>query len=285
MRSVRCSLGLGIDHWTVEPRRTRVTIWAVRKSDWPTVLAGLVSGLGGQGLRLRLRSPSMRRQRDVPLDASLSAAKLPQPTSVSVFRPIRDRSTGLASDDAAVSRIQIWDESPRRTLRTAEKSGVVHEVPDDGKVETILIRRWDGVALPKPIALAEPDASEIDFEVDAVYLWVDDSDPQWRARREEVRQRLGLGSSQDPVAAHRFRDRGELRASFRSLEMYAPWIRRIFLVTDQQCPKWLDQAAPPLGSRSSITGTSQTLRLCRHTTRMLLVPSCTGFLDWLRGTF
>lgn len=230
--------GLGVDHWTVEPRRTRLTIWAARSTDWPTVLAGLVADLGGQGYRLQLQYAT--KQRDVSLEAGLSPAKLPVPSGLTVYRPIRDLSTGLVSTDAAACRIQLWTPTARRTLQTSEKAGIVHEIPDDGRVETVPVRRWDGTVLPKPVSMAEPDASEIDFEVDAVYLWVDDSDPAWRARREQVRQRLGLGSSPDVVAAHRFRDRGELRASFRSLEMYAPWIRHVYLVTDQQHPDWLD---------------------------------------------
>ena len=231
--------GLGIDHWTVEPRHTRLTIWAVRSSDWSAVLAGLAARLGGLGFRVQLQYPAGARE--VALEAGLSPEKLPTPTGVTVCRPVLDLSTGLVSTDAAACRIQLWAETPRRTLQTSEKVGVVHEIPDDGRVETVPVPRWDGVALPKPVSMAEPDASEIDFEVDAVYLWVDDSDPVWRSRREEVRQRLGLGASPDVVAAHRFRDRGELRASFRSLEMYAPWIRHIYLVTDQQHPSWLDR--------------------------------------------
>ncbi|MGH3703855.1 MAG: stealth conserved region 3 domain-containing protein, partial [Agromyces sp.] len=103
--------------------------------------------------------------------------------------------------------------------------------------------RRDGVP-DRRLAGSEHDAFAIDFPVDAVYLWVDDADPRWREKREAVRLSLGMepspASTDDTVAAHRFRDRGELRASLRSLEMYAPWIRNIYLVTDEQQPDWLD---------------------------------------------
>lgn len=49
------------------------------------------------------------------------------------------------------------------------------------------------------------------------------------------------GETKATLAAHHFRDRGELRASMRSLEMHAPWIRHIYLVTDGQCPPRLDR--------------------------------------------
>jgi hypothetical protein len=233
--------GLGIDRWTVEPRRTRVTIWAVRASDWPRVLGALVARLGGRGYQLTLKSPES--QKVVALRDGLSTAKLPLPSTVTVSRLIHDLSSGLVSQDAAACDIQLWEEGPERTLQSLDRTGVVQKVSDEGRVETVPVPRWDGTLLPKPVAAAERDASEIDFDVDAVYLWVDDSDPGWRARREEVRRRLGLGAPTDALAAHRFRDRGELRASFRSLEMYAPWIRNIYLVTDQQSPGWLDRTS------------------------------------------
>lgn len=42
------------------------------------------------------------------------------------------------------------------------------------------------------------------------------------------------------MSHNRFRDSEELRYSLRSLEKYAPWIRKIFLVTDNQVPYWLN---------------------------------------------
>jgi UDP-N-acetylglucosamine-lysosomal-enzyme len=41
------------------------------------------------------------------------------------------------------------------------------------------------------------------------------------------------------MSENRFRDSNELRFSLRSLERFAPWVRRVFLVTDNQIPKWL----------------------------------------------
>lgn len=85
---------------------------------------------------------------------------------------------------------------------------------------------------------------DIDFPIDAVYTWVDGSDPVWAAARE----RAAGGSADDEKAAQtaaaRYRDREELRYSLRSLEQYAPWIRSVFLVTAGQVPKWLKTDNP-----------------------------------------
>ncbi|MDJ0379826.1 stealth conserved region 3 domain-containing protein, partial [Streptomyces sp. G-G2] len=47
-------------------------------------------------------------------------------------------------------------------------------------------------------------------------------------------------------ADHRYRDRGELRYCLRSIAAHAPWIRRIFLVTDDQVPAWMATDHPQL---------------------------------------
>ncbi len=53
-----------------------------------------------------------------------------------------------------------------------------------------------------------------------------------------------IGNSTDDVddrnSNNRYRDSGELRYSLRSLVKYAPWIRRIYIVTDNQIPYWLN---------------------------------------------
>ena len=45
-------------------------------------------------------------------------------------------------------------------------------------------------------------------------------------------------------SANRFASRDELRYSLRSLQAYAPWVRHVWLVTDQQRPRWLADDTP-----------------------------------------
>ncbi|EQC39180.1 hypothetical protein SDRG_03386 [Saprolegnia diclina VS20] len=82
--------------------------------------------------------------------------------------------------------------------------------------------------------------------IDAVYTWVNGSDPTWQQSKSHWLQRWsGRNATKDSASAeNRFRDNDELRYSIRSLETYAPWIRRIFLVTDGQVPTWLDLSHP-----------------------------------------
>ena len=82
------------------------------------------------------------------------------------------------------------------------------------------------------------------LEIDFVYLWVDGSDPVWRAKRDSF---LGISHVDTSVNCEgRYIDNDELKYSLRSLEKYAPWIRNIFIVTDNQVPKWLDTSNPKI---------------------------------------
>lgn len=77
-----------------------------------------------------------------------------------------------------------------------------------------------------------------------VYLWVNGNDPQWQAKRNAV---IGNVEAASPVNCKgRYADNDELKYSLRSLEQYAPWIRKIFIVTDNQTPAWLNTDDPKI---------------------------------------
>ncbi|MFI6448468.1 Stealth CR1 domain-containing protein [Kitasatospora sp. NPDC050543] len=101
---------------------------------------------------------------------------------------------------------------------------------------------------PVPAAFTRQLIDDVDFPIDAVYTWVDDTDPRWRERRARRAAHAGAGAAGPGhgTEEQRFRNRDELRYSLRSLAMYAPWIRHVFLVTDDQVPAWLDTAHPGL---------------------------------------
>jgi hypothetical protein len=84
---------------------------------------------------------------------------------------------------------------------------------------------------------------DVDFPVDAVYMWVDGSDPVWAARRAEYSGGDAAGHAH-LAGASRYTDRDELKYSLRSLHAFAPYIRNVFIVTAGQTPAWLDADAP-----------------------------------------
>lgn len=74
------------------------------------------------------------------------------------------------------------------------------------------------------------------MDIDLVYTWVNGNDPQWVAKRDAC---IGKPTGKQENCKGRFADSGDLRYSLRSVEKNAPWIRRIFIVTDHQVPEWL----------------------------------------------
>ncbi len=82
--------------------------------------------------------------------------------------------------------------------------------------------------------------SRVDFPIDLVYMWVDGSDAEWQAKRALYSGEGQRASrSADATSAARWRNNDELRYSLRSVEMYAPWINHIYIITDNQRPSWL----------------------------------------------
>lgn len=78
-------------------------------------------------------------------------------------------------------------------------------------------------------------------EIDIVISWVEGEDEVWLREREESK------SSQDNVTEifnheARYRDIGLLKYVLRSIDMYAPWVRNIYIVTPDQKPYWLEES-------------------------------------------
>jgi len=91
-----------------------------------------------------------------------------------------------------------------------------------------------------------PSMESIRFPIDVVYTWVDDKDPEWAARKaaHTPDDLGGTGIDSGGLDKERFNNRNELKFSMRSIQTFAPWVRHIFLVTDRQCPDWLDPDHP-----------------------------------------
>lgn len=81
------------------------------------------------------------------------------------------------------------------------------------------------------------------FDIDLVYLWVDGSEERWITKKNNfLAQKTGL--TIEATSKARITDNQELRYSLRSIEKNAPWIRKIFIVTDEQTPAWLNTHNP-----------------------------------------
>ena len=73
------------------------------------------------------------------------------------------------------------------------------------------------------------------FDIDAVISWVDGDDPEHRAKRRLYGDKSVLGD--DEIGGEiRYKSIGEIRYCVASLYRFAPWLRKIFIITDNQDP-------------------------------------------------
>lgn len=80
------------------------------------------------------------------------------------------------------------------------------------------------------------------MDIDFVVLWVDGSDPAWRAKKAEYQGKKIDDSNSD----NRYRDWGLMPYWFRAVEKYAPWVRKVHFVTCGHVPAFLNLDAPKL---------------------------------------
>ncbi|MFD8915325.1 stealth conserved region 3 domain-containing protein [Streptomyces sp. NPDC059575] len=183
--------------------------------------------------------------------------------------PVITTLGGLVADQAGVdcAGIRVYQSvvTPSGTLRLGATYGCTVAFWDDDEEDPDYIvspfRTLIGARLPKEVLRRAPMwlggrryptievfnqelHHDVTFPVDAVYTWVDGSDVSWLERKNAVLAAKGIETQDAATSAARFRNRDELRHSLRSLDMYAPWIRNIYLVTDRQVPAWLDTSHP-----------------------------------------
>ena len=76
-------------------------------------------------------------------------------------------------------------------------------------------------------------------KIDFVVIWVDGGDPVWQAKKAEYSKSIDTSKkSMNSIKA--YRDWGTFKYWFRGVEKFAPWVNKVYLVTDQQKPSWLN---------------------------------------------
>ena len=157
-------------------------------------------------------------------------------SAMAVFRPRTSVDGAFRYGSALAPHLEFWRfgdtlvEAPRpnaltrRVMAASDLSFV--EVERHG-------RRWRTVE-----GMFEPHANEFTEDVDMVFSWVDGTDSEFQRQRAARMQGYVVGDGDDAPA--RYRQIDELRYALRSVHMYAPWVRRIFIATDSPRPAWLD---------------------------------------------
>ncbi|GAA1932328.1 stealth family protein [Streptomyces sodiiphilus] len=147
--------------------------------------------------------------------------------------------------------IEFWERAgdrltaPRPNRVTADLPAAADPVRAPGHLFSRLAPYTPG-RHPRPRVRTRPEFTsplpdDIGFPIDVVYTWVDCDDPGWRQRRAQVTDRPYHAEAANDA---RYLNRDELRYSLRSLHLYAPWVRHVYVVTDRQAPGCLNLSHP-----------------------------------------
>lgn len=227
------------DGWFVIPAHESAEATVVLPMD---ARDGFLAGLAGAALPayLSLLDPPTAGwpERRGPV-AALAADLRRGRRSRMVLEPWPD--SGVLGQGCGVA-VEFWEESPDGELVSPGTNRYAHRIPRgaptvDAEVEGVPVR-----TLP---LMTEPTVNECRFPVDVVYTWVDGGDDAWNdARERRLADLTGTALTRESSGRARFVSRDELRHSMRSVHLFAPWVRRIHLVTAGQVPAWLDTDHP-----------------------------------------
>lgn len=73
-------------------------------------------------------------------------------------------------------------------------------------------------------------------KIDFVVTWVDSNDLEWRKEKSKY-----SGKPSELNEENRYRDFGFFKYWFRAVEKYAPWVNKVYLVTNGQKPTWINE--------------------------------------------
>ncbi|MHA7271667.1 stealth conserved region 3 domain-containing protein [Arthrobacter sp. HLT1-20] len=152
-----------------------------------------------------------------------------------LFRPRLEPSGGLYYGAAWAVQIEFWAFSPDR-IELPQENSVTRRIlePREARRSTVELygRDW-----PTIENMFIDHVFDVRFEIDMVFSWVDGSAPSYQAARRALETTALLGAGDDHEA--RFRHVDELKYALRSVYMFAPWVRHIFIATDSPAPEWL----------------------------------------------
>ena len=81
----------------------------------------------------------------------------------------------------------------------------------------------------------------MEINIDFVVLWLDSNDPKWQKDYATYSPHSKFGKGMV-----RFRDHETFRYWFRAVEAYAPWVHKVFLVTNGKFPDWINKECSKL---------------------------------------
>lgn len=244
----------GVEYFAIrrpDPRKSAVAVPESARAEATRVLADLLRTTGGYVQVVRRddegNSPPM------PGTASVDLAEEPE----SVLRVFwyRRNTAGTRTFGARYGcDIEFWPPDGGDGILVSPRGNpvvdrVAAESEPTAAPDSILFP-WaphpefpDGFSVRTVAPFDRRIVGDVLFPIDAVFAWVDGEDPRWKERKAA---HVDTGYHEEADNSSRYIARDELRYALRSIDMFAPWIRNIYVVTDRQVPSWLRQDVPGL---------------------------------------
>jgi hypothetical protein len=236
LRLIRGALdAAGIDYLLIRGERD-VAVLSVDRAERERVERAFAAAFAAEPMYARVLGSGKRAER------LLARGRLPG-ADEDVFLLYRPRARAMRGTwraaDAAI-RLELWTfgdleiEAPRPNALTRRRIARPDAV-------VTAVERY-GESWPTLAGMFDEQVDDVDFDIDLVFSWVDGSEPGYLAERSRYLAEAGAHPADSGAA--RYRQIDELRYALRSARAYAPWLRRIFLVTDSEPPAWLDRDHP-----------------------------------------
>lgn len=157
------------------------------------------------------------------------------PHAVRAYRPRVSSAGGRRYDHEYGVRVEFW-RFGETSVEAPQANALMRRITPSQDVTIVTAarygREWRTVA-----GMLDSHPREVTHDIDMVFSWVDGSASEFQRQRAAQLSEYVVGEGDDGPARYRHVD--ELRYALRSVHMYAPWVRRIFIATDSPAPAWL----------------------------------------------
>jgi len=182
-----------------------------------------------------LRAKDLERVGESLLVADGRVTAKPKAGIFRLYRPRIDPGGSLAYGELFAVQVEVWRRQGEEILVPVENALTRRRLPATEYVETTVERY--GKTWPTLQHMFDHLAGDVTFDIDIVFSWVDGSDSEFQRARAKRMANYVVGEGDDNEA--RYRQVDELRYALRSVYLFAPWIRNIYIATDSPAPAWL----------------------------------------------
>ncbi|WP_309066886.1 stealth conserved region 3 domain-containing protein [Microbacterium sp.] len=170
-----------------------------------------------------------------PVPVEDAAPPASAPSALRVYRPRITPQRTLRYGTSLAARIEFWRFGDQFVEAPADNA-LTRDVIPAADLRYATVQRY-GRSWRTLDGMFDAHPDEFREDVDIVFSWVDGSSTDFQRQRAAQLAAHVVGEGDDGPARYRHVD--ELRYALRSVHMYAPWIRRIFIATDSPAPRWL----------------------------------------------